>query len=399
MSDPPLASVIVNNYNYARFLREAVDSALNQTYPNTEVIVVDDGSTDGSREIIANYGDRIIPVLKENGGQNSALNAGFSQSRGKVIFFLDADDAMLPTAAEAAMELFGESDVAKVHWPLVELDECSRETGRIWWGRLPEGNMRNVLVDEGPDGVAYPPTSGNAFARSFLESIFPLPDVWPKFVSRPSARETRWMVRPGPDLYLSTLAVLHGRIKRLAKPQAFYRVHGQNGYSSLKFEDRLAFDLALFDHASKAAAEYCKRLQISVDPELWRTRSWAHRIYRATLDIATLVPFGATFILVDGDEWKTDPLLAGRKRIPFLEHDGQYWGNPEDDATAIRELERLREAGASFIVFAWSRFWWLEYYSELYRYLRTQFRCVRDDERITAFDLRAQGTHLRREDG
>src|SRR5213594_4513645 len=84
MTNARLASIIVNNYNYGRFLREAVDSALNQTYRNTEVIVVDDGSTDGSPDIIAGYGDRIVPILKQNGGQNSALNAGFSLSRGDV---------------------------------------------------------------------------------------------------------------------------------------------------------------------------------------------------------------------------------------------------------------------------------------------------------------------------
>src|SRR5258705_13856552 len=108
-----LASVIVNNYNYARFLREAIDSALDQTYRNTEVIVVDDGSTDGSREIIASYGDRIVPVLKQNGGQNSALNAGLSLSRGNVILFLDSDDVLLPTAVEAALEAFAEPGVVK----------------------------------------------------------------------------------------------------------------------------------------------------------------------------------------------------------------------------------------------------------------------------------------------
>src|SRR5260370_30307126 len=109
-----LASIIINNYNYAAFLREAIDSALNQTWSPTEVIVVDDGSTDGSREIIATYGDRILPVMKENGGQNSALNAGFSASRGDVILFVDSDDALLPTAAEAAAGAFREPDVVKV---------------------------------------------------------------------------------------------------------------------------------------------------------------------------------------------------------------------------------------------------------------------------------------------
>src|SRR5260370_20141390 len=109
-----LASVIVNNYNYERFLREAIDSALNQTYRNTEVIVVDDGSTDGSLEIIASYGQRIIPLVKANGCQNSALNAGFSLSRGDVILFLDSDDVLVPSAVVAAVDAFCEPDCVQL---------------------------------------------------------------------------------------------------------------------------------------------------------------------------------------------------------------------------------------------------------------------------------------------
>src|SRR5687767_6151914 len=88
--DGPLVSIIIDNYNYARFLPAAIDSALGQTYPNTEVIVVDDGSTDTSREVIRSYGGRVVPVLKENGGMMSAYNAGFSVSRGEVVVFLDS---------------------------------------------------------------------------------------------------------------------------------------------------------------------------------------------------------------------------------------------------------------------------------------------------------------------
>jgi len=86
MHKNPLVSIIVNNYNYARFLPEAVDSALNQTYVHTEVIVVDDGSTDNSRKIIAECGGRIIPILQPNGKQAAAFNSrllqeySFSQS-------------------------------------------------------------------------------------------------------------------------------------------------------------------------------------------------------------------------------------------------------------------------------------------------------------------------------
>jgi hypothetical protein len=104
-------------------------------------------------------------------------------------------------------------------------------------------------------------------------------------------------------------------------------------------------------------------------------------------DIAALVPAGESFILVDQDRLGNE-VAAGRHSVPFLEQDGQYGGSPPDDATAIRELERLRQSGASFMVFAWPAFWWLEYYSGLREYLRSKFCCVMENERLVAFDLR-----------
>ena len=102
----PLVSVIINNYNYGHFLGEAIDSVLNQTYPNIEIVVVDDGSTDNSREIISSYQEKIISVLKENGGQASAFNAGFAASRGDIIFMLDSDDIFVPEKVAEVVNIF-----------------------------------------------------------------------------------------------------------------------------------------------------------------------------------------------------------------------------------------------------------------------------------------------------
>ena len=129
--------------------------------------------------------------------------------------------------------------------------------------------------------------------------------------------------------------------------------------------------------------------------ELWlclqrpiTSRVWERRVNHTTQTITAIVPEGNSFIFVDDDQWHAEALMSGRRRIPFLEKYGEYWGSPEDDATAIRELERLRQTGASYIVFAWPAFWWLDHYTGLRRYLDSQFRCVFKNSDVVIFDLR-----------
>src|SRR5262249_47993132 len=124
---------------------------------------------------------------------------------------------------------------------------------------------------------------------------------------------------------------------------------------------------------------------------------WMKRLRSATDEIAAVIPPGETLILVDQDEWATDELIVGRRRIPFLERDGRYWGAPPDDDCAIGEVDRLRQSGAGFIVFGWPAFWWLDHYSGLHDYLRSAFRCVLEDDRLVVFDLRPGGSDARPE--
>jgi hypothetical protein len=101
--------------------------------------------------------------------------------------------------------------------------------------------------------------------------------------------------------------------------------------------------------------------------------------------ILRFVPPEQRFILID-DEQLRHSLPHGRA-IPFLEKAGQYWGPPPDDATAIRELERLRGEGATLVAFVSNSFWWLDHYAEFARHLRAKYPCVREDELLVAFDL------------
>jgi hypothetical protein len=109
---------------------------------------------------------------------------------------------------------------------------------------------------------------------------------------------------------------------------------------------------------------------------------------RLTRAIGDIVPEGESFILVD-DDWLGPQNTARKRGLPFLEKDGMSWGKPVDDASAIAELERMRCAAKSaFIIFAWPSFWWLDYYTEFRRHLRSNFRCVRENDCLIAFDLR-----------
>jgi glycosyltransferase involved in cell wall biosynthesis len=372
-----IVSIIITSYNYGRFLTRAIDSALGQTYPHTEVIVVDDGSTDYSAEVIAAFKDKIIAVLKENGGQASAFNTGFCMSRGDIICFLDSDDVLLPTAMEEAVHLFADPGVVKVHWPLRVVDENDRTTGAVVpAGDLQEGDLRDVVARGGPGSYAWPPTSGNAWARKFIHDVFPIPED---------------EYRVCPDLYLSALAPMSGTVKRIRRPQGRWRVHGENSTWRESFIKRVASQVHLWEHCFGVLSKSCQRLGIEGNLEVWRANSWWHRLYQAVHEIITLVPPGGSFILVDGDQWGTDADIAGRRRTHFLERDGHYWGPPPDDSTAIHEFERLRRLGADLIVFAWSAFWWLDHYAGLRHHLRSTYRCVLENDRLVVFDLHVDG--------
>src|SRR5262245_4061603 len=168
-------SVIINNYNLGRFVGQAIDSALAIDWPDKEIIVVDDGSTDNSRGVIESFGDRVVPIFKANGGQNSACNLGFERSSGEVIIFLDADDALFPSVAKMVMRAWNDS-VAKVQYSLRIVDTTMTPLGGCWPTYPRQQTPERVRLDQRKTGCYLcSPTSGNAWARAFLTQVFPLP--------------------------------------------------------------------------------------------------------------------------------------------------------------------------------------------------------------------------------
>lgn len=182
MSQHPLVSIIINNYNYADYLGAAIESALCQSYLNLEVIVVDDGSTDHSRSVIAQFGDRILPILKPNGGQASAFNAGFAASRGDFICFLDSDDLLIRDRVSIELEaLLNYPDAGWSYHQLSFIDKTGLPLEQSP-PPLPEAiypfdfrqEMQQGTLNQIP--LPLPGTDGYLYRRSHLQQILPMPE-------------------------------------------------------------------------------------------------------------------------------------------------------------------------------------------------------------------------------
>jgi glycosyltransferase involved in cell wall biosynthesis len=242
MKHRPLVSILINNYNYGRFITKAIDSALNQTYPHIEVIVVDDGSTDNSSDIIASFKDQIIPILKENGGQGSAFNVGFAASKGDIICFLDADDIFVPEKVERVVNVFGSSQ--DTGWCFHRVKLIDANTGAFI--RLSQESSSRECdfrsdIRKGKLCFTSPPTSGLCFTRSMLYQILPMPE------SEASTAADRFVK-------LSAIALSKGFF--LDEQLTIQQVHGSNALTNMG-------DKQQFSARERTVAAYWLRAKFS----------------------------------------------------------------------------------------------------------------------------------------
>jgi len=290
-------AIVICNYNYERFLAEAIDSSLAQDYPGTRVIVIDDGSTDGSRAIIESYGSRIETLFKQNGGQVSAYNTALDILDAEYAIFLDSDDVLYPGAASDVMRKFDENvQLAKVQFRLDVVDMEGRQTGAYVPNSVPPANCARLLMN----GWLYPspPASGNAYRVSALKKIFPVPETG--------------INRYGADFYAIYGAALVGPIATVSKSLGAYRVH-HTGKPSVSFanseqitkapkafsarwvtlrqiaHDRLSMELpASFHDFAHEKAYFCASLYQAPLGSRWR---WMTRDSRAYLHSIVANPF------------------------------------------------------------------------------------------------------------
>ena len=216
-------SIVIINYNYGRFLGEAISSALAVAGVEKEIIVVDDGSTDNSADVIERFGGKIKSIFKSNGGAASCINIGFEHSHGDIVIFLDADDRISGDVAKLVLSVWDEG-VTKVQYLANVIDASGERLGRVQpsFTRLPSQSEIRCSVIETTNYVASA-CSANAYARWYLAKILPLPLSYPAH-------------KNAPDDLLNPVAPLYGKVITLPVPLSDYRHHGTNDGALLEFD-------------------------------------------------------------------------------------------------------------------------------------------------------------------
>jgi glycosyltransferase involved in cell wall biosynthesis len=234
-------SVILDNYNYARYVGPAIRSVLGQTWRDFELIVVDDGSTDGSRPVIEAFSDpRIVKVFQTNGGQGSAFRAGLDRAQGRWIAFLDSDDLWHPEKLRRCADvLSGDAGISYLahNYDVTDSDGQIRRSHDMEW---PTG-YSDPLAGFAACSLKSPlvPTSFFCTAREFARRVVFEPAQWRICADLP---------------FMGGLPVL-GRSYVLDEVLGTYRIHHENRFAGRGSERAMADTLAqLYDCASAQLA-------------------------------------------------------------------------------------------------------------------------------------------------
>ena len=198
----PQVSIVIPCYNQAVYLRHAIESVLAQDYAPLELIVVDDGSSDGSRELMRQYRERCTVIAQENAGQANAINRGWARSGGEVLAYLAADDYLLPGAVRRAVEcLERHPDAVLCYCDFLLVDPDGRPIRRV---AVPEFSHREMVLR-----LVCAPGPGVFLRRRAFERAGP----WNE------------RLRQIPDFELWLRLASGGPFRRIPEMLAAYRVH------------------------------------------------------------------------------------------------------------------------------------------------------------------------------
>jgi glycosyltransferase involved in cell wall biosynthesis len=215
LPEAPLVSILVPNYNYAKYIDEAIKSVLHQTYSNFEVIICDDGSKDNSCEIIEKYvqnDSRVKLIRKTNGGVASALNAAYREAKGEIISILDADDIWVESKLQKTIEIF-KSD-SKCGFAIHNVIQINAQSELIKSNplhkRLATGWMAFDALKNGGFVDDIPPASALSLRRQVTDCIFPLNEEFVRNADSLIFRCAPFITKIGSTTEVLSLFRIHG---------------------------------------------------------------------------------------------------------------------------------------------------------------------------------------------
>jgi hypothetical protein len=275
-------SIIIANHNYRDFVGAAIESALAVDWPEKEVIVVDDASTDDSRTVIDGFGGKVATYFRPKSYQLGAHIFGFEQSTGDVIIFLDADDLLEPEVMRELAKVW-RPGISKVQYRMNLIDATGTQLGtavpQFPW-KDDSAKLRRIHLRT----MAYttPPGSGNAYSREFAQAVFamvPVPNEQITGGTRPFEPGEEATLRAS-DAPLHTLAPIFGDVLTIRKPLARYRNHGANNsmlssFDPTKIRNRLRQDVEM----ARLFAVACRQARLPVARDLLN-RNFYHLQYR-----------------------------------------------------------------------------------------------------------------------
>jgi glycosyltransferase involved in cell wall biosynthesis len=233
----PSVSVLITCFNYGAYVGQAIESALEQTYPPAEIIVSDDASHDNSCEVVESYISRGLGIRllrNPHGGMAANMNSAYRSCSGEVICLLDADDTFLPGKVEAVVDAFQANPGAgfAVHRASL-VDNQNRQRGVYpLLSALPSGNCAQTTYDNAGILMGLPPTTNLALRREVADRIFPIPVEYTGYAEQ----------------MIHRLAPLMTELCAVDAPLARWRLHGSNDQNSTRIAPRrLERELKIMD--------------------------------------------------------------------------------------------------------------------------------------------------------
>ncbi|QDL11545.1 glycosyltransferase family 2 protein [Brasilonema octagenarum UFV-E1] len=395
-------TVAIPTYNRASLLKFSLESVLAQDYPDFQVLVLDNASDDDTEAVVRSFAqqdERITYIRNQtNIGVLGNWNRAIELNTSPYLTILSDDDLMLPGLISESVQALDEHAQVAFSFALVRFIDIDgnllhfQETKKI-----ADGVINGLdFLEQTVSWQGCPVYTSSIFLRKSALAVvgsFDSPHTKHTFDLTMVYRMTAHF-----DILFLRKELVHVRLHPGQITETDWR-YDRNGPVGVMAEiiDAVSY---LLESDRAADPEYRKWLAerlLALNARQsefahlalpYMQHTWEERLQFATQEVAKLIPPDESFILVDDGQWQYEAIAGGRA-IPFVEKDGLYWGPPEDDTTAIEEVERWEQKGVKFIVFGWPSFWWFDYYSGFYRHLRSRYPRVFKNSRLVVFDLQS----------